>query len=140
MSDPTAIPFDAAEGPGYQEPWQAQAFALAMQLSRAGVFSSKEWTAALSDEIRLHPARANESPSAAYYRQVLAALERLIGDKGALSGAEITERAETWRRAYLNTPHGEPVELSNAWCARDPDHAHAHEATREPVAVSRPQE
>ncbi len=122
MTKSGAIPLDPDDGPGYQEPWQAQAYACAIQLSRAGLFSRSEWAQALGDEIRLHPAQANESPSAAYYRQLLDALERLVREKGALSSAEIAERIETWRRAYLNTPHGHAVELCNAWSSREAEH------------------
>jgi nitrile hydratase accessory protein len=111
MTDSPALPLDPREGPGFEEPWQAQAFACAIQLSRAGLFSRSEWTQALSDEIRLHPARANETPTVAYYRQLLDALERLICAKGALSSTEIGERIEAWRQAYLDTPHGQAVEL-----------------------------
>ena len=48
----------------------------------------------------------------------LRALERLAYEKGATDAAEFAERKETWRRAYLNTPHGKPIELSAADCDR----------------------
>jgi hypothetical protein len=35
-----------AECPVFREPWEAQAFALALSLSERGVFSWKEWAAA----------------------------------------------------------------------------------------------
>ena len=62
-------------------------------------------------EIEVHPAQSDETSNAAYYRQWLAALETIVGLKGAASTAEINERQATWRQAYLNTPHGQPVEL-----------------------------
>ena len=82
-----------------------------------------------------------ETANAAYYRQWLAALETVVGLKGAASAAEISQRQEAWREAYLKTPHGQPVELNRA--ARAPaatvyhhndDHG-GHRAS-EPVAVS----
>ena len=41
-----------AEGPVFAEPWQAQAFALAVKLSEQGHFTWKEWAAALADELK----------------------------------------------------------------------------------------
>ena len=39
-------------GPVFAEPWQAQAFALAVRLSAQGYFTWKEWAAALADELK----------------------------------------------------------------------------------------
>src|SRR5262249_31546178 len=39
-------------GPVFAEPWQAQAFALAVKLSEQGYFTWKEWAAALTDELK----------------------------------------------------------------------------------------
>lgn len=114
MSDASAIMAVLEEGPGFAEPWQAQAFACALQLSRRGLFTWREWVDAFSAEIAAHPARADETAEAAYYRQWLRTLEKLAAIKGAASAAEIDERAEQWRRAYLNTPHGRAVELTAA--------------------------
>jgi nitrile hydratase accessory protein len=114
VNDTPAITAALDEGPGFAEPWQAQAFACALQLSRRGLFTWREWVDAFSAEIAAHPARFDESAEAAYYRQWLRTLEKLVGIKGAASAAEIDERAEQWRRAYLNTPHGQAVELTAA--------------------------
>ncbi len=40
------------DGPVFAEPWQAQAFALAVKLSEQGYFTWKEWASALADEIK----------------------------------------------------------------------------------------
>ncbi|MCC2656378.1 MAG: nitrile hydratase accessory protein [Panacagrimonas sp.] len=45
-----SIPRDL-EGPVFREPWEAQAFALVVQLHREGVFTWTEWADALSAEI-----------------------------------------------------------------------------------------
>ena len=107
-------------------------------MSRQGLFTWSEWVEVFSAEIKTHPAQPGEASNAAYYRQWLAALETIVGMKGAASTAEITERQETWRKAYLNTPHGQPVELRHATAApaaahRDGHHQHG---AAEPVAVS----
>lgn len=133
---------DESVGPGFAEPWQAELFACTIQLSRQGLFSWTEWVEVFSAEIEAHPAKPGETSNAAYYRQWLDALETIVGLKGAASAAEITERQETWRQAYLNTPHGQPVELSHAWDAPagDGDHHHDHghhqHGTPKPAAVN----
>jgi nitrile hydratase accessory protein len=130
-----------ADGPGFAEPWMAQAFACAIQLSRQGLFTWSEWVEVFSAEIKAHPAQPGETSNAAYYRQWQAALETMVGLKGAASTAEITERQETWRQAYLNTPHGQPVELRHAATAptasaRDHGHGHHQHGSPKPLTVS----
>lgn len=97
--------------PAFGEPWQARAFACAVELSRRGLYSWREWVQALSAEIAAHPARPGEDPGTAYHRQWLTTLERLAGLKAVASTAEIDARAEEWRMAYLRTPHGQAVQL-----------------------------
>ncbi|MGH7003452.1 MAG: nitrile hydratase accessory protein, partial [Alphaproteobacteria bacterium] len=92
-----------SDGAGFAEPWQAEAFACAIQLSRQGLFSWTEWVAVFSAEIKANPARPGETSNAAYFRQWLAALETIVGRKGAASSAEIDSRQEAWRQAYINT-------------------------------------
>lgn len=95
----------------FAEPWQARAFACAVELSRRGLYTWSEWVQALGEEIAAHPAERGEDPGAAYHRQWLAALEKLACFKALTSAAEIEARAERWRTAYLSTPHGQPVTL-----------------------------
>ena len=97
--------------PAFAEPWQARAFACAVELSRRGLYTWREWVQALGAEIARHPARPGEAPGEAYHRQWLAALETLAALKAVASAAELDARAEQWRRAYLNTPHGQAVKL-----------------------------
>ena len=127
-----------ADAPAFAEPWMAHAFACAVQLSRQGLFTWSEWVETFSTEIKAHPAQPGETSNAAYYRQWLAALETIVGLKGAASTAEITERQATWRQAYLNTPHGQPVELRHAATAPAAtalDHDH-HHGVAKPVTIS----
>jgi len=98
-------------GPVFLEPWQAEAFALAVALNRQGVFTWSEWVEVFSGTLRDVPAQSGESVEAAYYRRWLIALETLAARKHLVSATEMVERKEAWRRAYLRTPHGHPVEL-----------------------------
>src|SRR5215510_10902075 len=65
-------------GPIFAEPWQAQAFALAVKLSEAGHFTWKEWAAALADELKAAEARGEPDDGSHYYEHWLATLERLV--------------------------------------------------------------
>jgi nitrile hydratase accessory protein len=86
----------------FREPWEAQAFALAVSLQDRGVISASEWAAALGAEIAA-------APDEEYYRCWLAALERLVDarEPGALA-----RHRDAWARAAARTPHGKPIELS----------------------------
>jgi hypothetical protein len=42
----------------------------------------------------------------------LAALERLVTDKGLTNREAMEARKEAWAEAYRHTPHGKPVELA----------------------------
>lgn len=138
----TAAGLDRHDGrePVFAEPWQAQAFALVIELNRLGHFDWKEWVGTFSAEIARHPAAPGEEPAQAYYRQWLAALEALVIAKGLSSGNEIARRKEEWRIAYLRTPHGLPVELARARSSesnRNEVHDDHHApATTGPIAVS----
>ena len=104
------IPRDES-GPVFAEPWQAQAFALAVKLSEQGYFTWKEWAAALAEEIGAASARGDVDDGTHYYDYWLAALERLVTQRGLTEAAALAERKEAWADAYRHTPHGKPVEL-----------------------------
>jgi nitrile hydratase accessory protein len=102
------------DGPLFAEPWQAQAFAMAVRLSAEGHFTWPEWVSYLSAEIAAGPASETPDHLDIYYRHWLAALEKLVADKGLASSDEMALRKEDWRHAYLNTPHGKPIQLGAA--------------------------
>jgi nitrile hydratase accessory protein len=97
-------------GPIFEEPWQAQAFALAVQLSDAGYFTWTEWAETLGAELRT----AGEDDGSRYYETWLRALERLTLSKGLTDTAALDSRTAAWADAYRRTPHGRPVELRGA--------------------------
>jgi nitrile hydratase accessory protein len=99
------------QGPVFAEPWQAQAFALAVRLSEQGYFTWKEWASALADEIKAAAARGETDDGSRYYHYWLAALERLATEKGLTDSSALRERKDAWADAYRHTPHGKPVEL-----------------------------
>ena len=107
-----ALPRDES-GPVFAEPWQAQAFAMAVRLSTEGHFTWKEWAAALADELKSVAIRGEVDDGSRYYEHWLAALERLVIAKGLSSRTALDERKDAWADAYRHTPHGKPVELGN---------------------------
>ena len=92
------------EEPVFNEPWEAQAFAMVVKLHEGGAFTWAEWAETLAAEIR-----AAEKP---YYESWLAALEKIVEAKGLMSKAERLTRVDAWDRAAHATPHGQPIELS----------------------------
>lgn len=98
-------------GPVFAEPWQAQAFALAVKLSEQGHFTWKEWAATLADELKSAAEGGKPDDGSQYYEHWLAALERLVIVKGLSDPAVMRARKEAWADAYRHTPHGKPVEL-----------------------------
>ena len=99
------------EGPVFREPWEAQAFALAVTLHERGLFAWNEWTAVLADEIKRAQARGDPDTGETYYRHWLAALERIVAEKGVTDIASLARYRDAWDHAADRTPHGEPIVL-----------------------------
>jgi nitrile hydratase accessory protein len=98
-------------GPVFAEPWEAQAFALAVKLSEQGHFTWKEWAAALAAELKAASDRGEPDDGSRYYHHWLAALEGLVTSRGLADRETLLERKQAWEDAYRHTPHGKPVEL-----------------------------
>jgi nitrile hydratase accessory protein len=105
------IPLDCGE-PVFREPWEAQAFAMALALHERGVFTWAEWAAALAEEIRRAQAGGDPDLGTTYYRHWLAALEKLVASKGIAKPETLTRYRDAWDHAADRTPHGTPIELS----------------------------
>lgn len=118
LSELPPLPRDEG-GPVFAEPWQAQAFALAVRLSEQGYFTWKEWAATLADELKAAADRGEPDDGTRYYEHWLAALERLVTSKRLANSAELLQRKEDWADAYRHTPHGRPVELRRGSAGSD---------------------
>ena len=97
-------------GPVFREPWEAQAFALALALHERGLYTWPEWAAALGRELAAAGALGS-GDGGDYYRHWLSALEKLVAAAGACTGAELVRYEQAWGRAAGRTPHGQPIEL-----------------------------
>ena len=104
------IPRDA-DGPVFREPWEAQAFAMALTLHERGLFTWTEWAAALAHQIKRAQAAGDPDTGETYYRHWLATLEHLVAEKGVATSATLHSYRDAWDHAADRTPHGAPIEL-----------------------------
>lgn len=104
------IPHDD-EGPVFREPWQAQAFAMALHLHDRGCFKWPEWAAVLGDEIKKAQAAGDPDTGATYYHHWLNTLERIVAAKGLADPQKLARTRDAWEHACERTPHGSPIEL-----------------------------
>lgn len=100
--------------PAFDDAWQAQALAIADLMVQSGAISAEEWAQTLGRKLRDSAGAGDPDDTEAYYRAVLSALEELLAGSGAAPANDVLTREQEWRRAYLNTPHGQPVELRAA--------------------------
>ena len=104
------IPCDA-EGPVFREPWEAQAFAMALALHERGVFTWAEWAETLAAQIKRAQAEGDPDTGETYYRHWLATLETLVAAKGVTTSDVLLRYRDAWDHAADRTPHGAPIEL-----------------------------
>ena len=100
------------DGPVFREPWEAQAFAMALALHERGVFTWAEWAAALAAEIKRAQAAGDPDTGETYYTHWLNALERMVAAKGVATHDVLHRYRDAWDHAADRTPHGEPIELT----------------------------
>lgn len=97
------------DGPVFREPWEAQAFAMAVSLHKSGLFTWEQWTQTIGALIA-----ADQRPDTTgerYYEYWLSALEQLVAEKTQISSDLLKTRKSAWDRAARATPHGEVIEL-----------------------------
>jgi nitrile hydratase accessory protein len=99
------------EGPVFREPWEAQAFALAVSLNERGLFTWGEWAKILGEEIKKAQAAGDPDTGETYYRHWLATLERIVAEKRLTDAHALARTRDAWERACARTPHGTPIEL-----------------------------
>jgi len=108
------------DGPVFREPWEARAFAMALALHEAGIFTWKEWAETLGAQIKRAQAAGDPDTGGTYYQHWLNALERLVAEKGVTDPATLARYQHAWDHAADRTPHGQPIELR-------PDDFHTHD-------------
>ena len=108
----TLKPLAGVDGePVFSDAWQAQALAIADTLVQAGLFSASAWSEALGAALREAEADGENDDQETYYRCVLTALESLVAGHSEIDRESMASMRADWEQAYLDTPHGQPVEL-----------------------------
>ncbi len=112
----TPLPGQPCDGaaPVFAEPWQAKGFALVLALHERGLFTWAEWAKALAEQIAAAQSRGDADLGDTYYRHWVAALEAIVAAKGASSSSELERYRDAWDHAADRTPHGAPIELTDA--------------------------
>ena len=111
VAELASLPRDDQGSPMFREPWEAQAFAMAVRLHEAGHFTWTEWAAALAEQIQRAQAGGDPDLGDTYYRHWLSALESLVASKGLVTRDELATRKDAWAEAARAAPHGAPIEL-----------------------------
>jgi nitrile hydratase accessory protein len=120
------LPRDDEGSPVFKEPWEAQAFAMAVKLYQAGAFTWPEWSERLAEEIQRAQMAGDPDLGDTYYMHWLAALEGIVAEKGLVGAAELGRRKNEWAEAARNTAHGKPIELRQGTArAADLEQGHA---------------
>jgi nitrile hydratase accessory protein len=107
----TSIPRDD-DGPVFREPWEAQAFAIALALHERGLFTWTEWAATIAEEIKRAQAAGDPDTGETYYQHWLNALEWLVAETGVTDRNTLARYREAWDHAADRTAHGKPIELT----------------------------
>ncbi len=110
VSQMPSLPRDE-EGPVFKEPWEAEAFAMTLNLHAQGHFTWPEWAQRLGAEISAARDAGDADRGDTYYLHWLKALEGLVAEKGLLTTDDLASRRDAWDKAARATPHGQPIML-----------------------------
>ncbi len=105
-----SIPRDKS-GPVFNAPWEAEAFAMTLALYEKGVFTWPQWAEVLADEIAQAQSNGDPDLGDTYYQHWLAALERIVVQKGIADDRQLKRLYNDWNKAAHATPHGQPIVL-----------------------------
>ena len=107
------LPWNKEEGPVFQAPWEATAFAMTVRLFEEGHFTWPEWTDQLSAVIA--DARKRNEPDLGdrYYEHWLNALENIVVAKGLGTAEQLGRLTQAWTDATFATPHGPAIQLKD---------------------------
>lgn len=91
----------------FDEPWQAQLFALTVAMNEAGHFTWPDWAATFGPMVQ-------DAPADIYWQIWSEALIKILEETGIAEASEIRAMTRQWHAAARNTPHGQPIELTAA--------------------------
>lgn len=96
FADLPLLPRDE-QGPVFAEPWQAQVFAVVVDLTESGLLSREEWAERLGAVFKEAEARGEYDTGPRYYDHWLTALERLIVEKKLAGWEDLAREGEEIR-------------------------------------------
>ena len=85
---------------------------MTVALHERGQFTWAEWTDRLGTAIANEGENEGDDPEA-YWRCWLAALEETVCASGIAAADILNDLQAAWREAAVETPHGEPIVLSD---------------------------
>ncbi len=97
--------------PVFAAPWHAQLFALTLHLCQSGQFTWPDWTARFGATLERHGLDYALDGGDDYFNAWLETLECLLAEAAIAAPDERARAKQDWTRAYLATPHGQPVRL-----------------------------
>ena len=95
----------------FREPWEAQAFAMALALHERGMFTWPQWAATLADEIKRAQAAGDPDTGETYYATGSTRSNASSPRRASPIAATLARYQHAWDHAADRTPHGEPIEL-----------------------------
>lgn len=100
--------------PVFQEPWEAEVFAMTLLLHEQGLFSWQQWADQLSSSIKQAQLCGDPDDGSTYYQHWLTALEDLIVKCKIGDRAQLESLFKAWDSAARSTPHGQAIELKSS--------------------------
>ncbi len=102
-----------APEPVFAEPWHAQVFAVTVALNEAGRFDWPDWAARFSETLKRNGLTKDLDGGDDYFHAWLETLEAFLAETDEAAPEDVQELQEAWEKAYLSTPHGQPVQLDD---------------------------
>ena len=95
----------------FEKPWHGQIFAITISLSENKVFEWREFSKALSEQIKMDKTE-KKNGSDDYFFSWTKALENLMIKKNFVDQPNLNIIKQKWKDAFLTTPHGHPVKIN----------------------------
>lgn len=104
----------SAPDPVFDAPWHAQVFALTVHLNETGHFEWGEWAERFGAMLKQHGLARELNGGDDYFAAWLETLEVFLAQIALAEPEQVEAVRAAWERAYLSTPHGDPVTLDGA--------------------------
>ena len=96
----------------FSEPWQAELFAITLNLHEKGLFNWNSWTKKLGSSLKRDNNNSTDNLEY-YFLSWLSALEETLLEMKITELTKIASIEKAWKDAISKTPHGKKVEISD---------------------------